>query len=348
MTVAERTAASETGADSLDAIRAAWRAAHLAPLWESPTAHKPPAGPEPAHLWPWREVRPLVAEAIKVQSPAAIERRVLQLVNPVAHGPTGEGTTRNLTAAIQVLMPGESARPHRHTMNALRFVLEGSGASTIVDGKDCPMEVGDLVLTPGWTWHEHVHRGDGPMIWLDALDVPLHQYLGTGVFQPGPSNNVPPQIEDSAFAVANMVPDGAVFEAPHSPVFRYPWAAAAKAVASAPLSRDGSRRARYINPLTGGSAMALLDCYLVELSGGERTVPVRATSNAVCTVVEGTGSSRIGDKTIEWEPKDVFTLPAGNWISHLPRGGTARLFVATDRDVFQRLGLLREEFGGAA
>jgi gentisate 1,2-dioxygenase len=58
-------------------------------------------------------------------------------------------------------------------MNALRFVIEGKGASTIVDGKDCPMEEGDLVITPGWTWHEHVHRGDAPIIWLDALDAPM-------------------------------------------------------------------------------------------------------------------------------------------------------------------------------
>jgi gentisate 1,2-dioxygenase len=210
------------------------------------------------------------------------------------------------------------------------------------------MEVGDLVITPAWTWHEHVHRGAGPMIWLDALDVPLHHYLGTGVFQPGPANDVPPQLADAAFAVANIVPDGAAFDAPHSPVFRYPWAAAAQAVAAAPVAPDGSRRVRYVNPLTGGSAMALLDCCLVELSAGERTVPVRSTSNAVCTVVEGSGASRIGDETIAWEPKDVFTLPAGNWISHQPRGGTARLFVASDREVFRRLGLLREELGGAA
>ena len=92
-------------------------------------------------------------------------------------------------------------------MNALRFVIEGNGASTVVDGKDCPMEEGDLVITPGWTWHEHVHRGNAPIIWLDALDAPLHRYLGTDKFEPGPAHDMPNAPDDSAFAVPNIVPE---------------------------------------------------------------------------------------------------------------------------------------------
>ena len=76
-------------------------------------------------------------------------------------------------------------------MNALRFVMEGKGAYTIVDGKSCLMEEGDLVITPGWTWHEHVHKGSGPIVWMDALDAPLHRYLGTDVFEPGPTHDMP-------------------------------------------------------------------------------------------------------------------------------------------------------------
>ena len=108
-------------------------------------------------------------------------------------------------------------------MNALRFVIEGKGASTIVDGKDCPMEEGDLVITPGWTWHEHVHRGDAPIIWLDALDAPLHRYLGTDKFEPGPAHDLPTMPDDSAFAFPNIVPELSEPATPFSPVFRYPW-----------------------------------------------------------------------------------------------------------------------------
>src|SRR5262245_47284462 len=159
---------------SYEDVKKAWQANHIRPLWENVLAHKSrDSGPRP-HLWKWDVLRPAVAEAVKITTPAAVERRVLQLVDPEGNGPAS-GTTTNISANLQVLLPGEAARPHRHTMNALRFVMEGKGAYTVVDGKDCLMEEGDLVITPGWTWHEHVHRGSEPIVWMDALDAPLHR-----------------------------------------------------------------------------------------------------------------------------------------------------------------------------
>ena len=332
-----------------ESIREAWRRANVRPLWESPLAHKARAGGPPAHLWRWRELEPLVKAAMAMTSMAAIERRVLTLVDPQAQGAQGDaaGTTTNLTAALQILMPGETARPHRHSMNALRFVLDGAGAVTKVDGRDCPMAEGDLVITPGWCWHEHAHHGSAPIVWLDALDAPLHRHLGTDGFEPGPAHDVPPPAADGAFATPAMVPELADPPPSYSPVFRYPWAEAARAVAAAPRWKDGTRRVRYVNPLSGGPVMPLLDCYLVEIDGAADTIPFRTTGNAVAAVVEGQGCSRIGDQTLSWGPKDVFSMPHGNWIAHHADGGPARLFVVTDRDVLRRLDLLKEEFGNA-
>src|SRR5262249_13880514 len=155
--------------DTTDQLRKAWKDAHLEPLWESPTAHKPPAPPDPTYLWSWERVRPLLERAIEAANPAAVERRVLTLVSPNNRMPDDLTTVRPLAAALQILLPGETARPHRHSMNAIRFVLEGEGAITVVNGKPCPMAFGDLILTPAWCWHEHTHRGQGPIIWLDAL-----------------------------------------------------------------------------------------------------------------------------------------------------------------------------------
>jgi gentisate 1,2-dioxygenase len=254
------------------------------------------------------------------------------------------GTTTNLVTALQILLPGEKARPHRHTMNALRFVIEGNGASTIVDGKDCPMEEGDLVITPGWTWHEHVHLGSAPIIWLDALDAPLHRYLGTDAFEPGPVHDLPSMPDDAAFAFPNIVPELGDKLPQFSPVFRYPWAAAREAVRAAPKWKDGSRRVRYINPITGGSTMPLMDCYLTQIDRGTETIRFRTTSNAVCLVCEGHGTSRVGEETVSWDTHDVFSLPHGNWITH-KANETATLFVVTDRDALRRLGLLKEQCG---
>ncbi len=337
------TASSPTSAVASTATREAWHKANVRPLWENPLAHNADKRAPKVTLWRWQELHPLVIDAMGLKSMAAIERRVLTLVDPAATDPAA-GTTTNLTAALQILMPGESARPHRHSMNALRFVIDGCGASTTVDGRACPMSQGDLVITPGWTWHEHAHNGTAPIVWLDALDAPLHRYLGTAAFEPGPPHDVPDYAGDAAFAVPNMVPevsDTAAF----SPVFRYPWTPAADAVAAAPVWKDGTRRVRYVNPRSGGPVMSLLDCYLVQIDAGAETVRFRTTSNAVCCVVEGNGVSRVGDEAIAWSPKDIFSLPHGNWITHRSEHGHARLFVVTDRDVLRRLDLLKDEYG---
>src|SRR5258708_5720345 len=291
-------------------VRKAWKEANLAPLWENAKAHRPAPPPDAVYLWSWAKIRPLISAAIAVASPDVVERRVLQLVPPIAEHQGEQQTSRTLSANIQILLPGEKARPHRHTMNALRFVLEGSGATTIVDGKACPMEEGDLILTPSWTWHEHIHEGAEPIVWLDALDVPFQRYMGTGAFEPGPAADMPETIADAA-----------------------------------PPARDGSRRVRYVNPLTGGSGMAMMDCFLVQLDADAVTLPFRTTANSVCCVVEGSGESQVGGDTIRWNKHDIFTLPQGNRIVHKSSGGTARLFQVSDRDMYARLGLLKEEYG---
>src|SRR5215510_12686648 len=190
-------------AGEIDALRKAWKDANLAPLWENKFAHRPAPPPEATYLWSWETIRPLIAGAIKVASPEAVERRVLQLVPPHRIAEEGQQTSKTLATNIQILLPGERARPHSHTMNALRFVLEGSGATTIVDGKACPMEEGDLILTPAWTWHERVEPHDrrGAL-----MDVPVHHYMGSCAFQPGPVADTPETFADAAIAVANVVP----------------------------------------------------------------------------------------------------------------------------------------------
>lgn len=324
-------------------VRQNWHAARLAPLWESPSAHRQLDDFVESHVWRWQDVRPLIDLAFQQTSPAAVQRRVLQMISPRAQSMADEFTCGNVLAAFQCLLPGETARPHRHTMNALRFMLEGSGVITRVDGKDCPMEFGDLVLTPGMTWHEHYHHGSEPVVWLDVLDVPLHVYLGTGIFEPGPIVVPPKTIPDAAFSAPNIVPCLPEPHDVHSPVFRYPYQDAVRALQHAPAGADGIRRVRYVNPLTGQSAIPLLECSMWELSEGAPSTPARSNANLVVAVVEGRGESTVGNRTFVWEKRDVFTVPQHNWASHRALSGDARLFVVSDADVLRRLNLLREE-----
>ena len=204
----------------------------------------------------------------------------------------------------------------------------------------------DMILTPAWTWHEHAHRGTEPLIWLDVLDVPFHNFLGTASFQPGPIGDLPPQVDDAAFSAPNVVPDcppGVTTS--YSPVFHYPWSSAEMALAAAPKTRDGSRRIRYVNPLTGGPAMALLDAWVIEIERDSDTTRFRTSSNAVVCVVDGQGTSRVGEETVTWNSKDLFSVPPGNWITHRSRTEKSRLLVVSDREVFRRLDLLTEEWG---
>jgi gentisate 1,2-dioxygenase len=321
-------------------VRESWRQANVRPLWESPTAHKKEVTAPRSHIWKWDVVRPLILNATTIQSPAAVERRVLSLVNPDNAAVEDESTVRNLSAAIQILMPGEIARPHRHSMNALRFVLEGHGAYTIVDSKRCLMEEGDLILTPGWCWHEHIHEGDHPIIWLDVLDVPFHNMIGASVFEPGPSHDVPVVPADEAFAQANVLPMTSSSSARHSPVFRYSAARGTAALATMPLDGQGLRRLRFVNPFTGGAVMSLMDCGLIglEAQSESRATPVEA--NTIVCVVSGEGRSIVGGQSIGWKQNDIFTLPRGNIAQHFSMTEACCLFVVSDREIYSRLDLL--------
>jgi len=330
--------ATATTADVL----AQWRAHNLAPLWLSPTAHKPPAPPQQTHLWEWSKTRPLLELAFRETSPSIVERRVLQYMTPYAKSPEDEYTVGTMLCCVQCLLPGETARPHRHSMGAIRFVLEGSGAVTLVNGKPCPMEYGDLILTPAWCWHEHRHDGDVPVLWLDALDVPLHAWLGTARFQPPPVMDMPRTWADASFEVANFLPAEVPSGLSHSPVFRYSYADAQKALAGAPRAPDGSRMIRYTNPLTGAQAQQLLDCTMLALDKGQPTQGVLSSASTACVVVKGQGRSTIGGKAVEWREKDFFTIPQGNPASHEALSGEAHIFMLSDRDVIRRLGFLNE------
>jgi gentisate 1,2-dioxygenase len=325
----------------MDEVPVALERARVAPRWYAPRprgAH----GEERATHWRWVDLEPLVGQAVAATNTEMSERRVLVLIDKKKE--EGMAATRNLNGALQILMPGEKARPHRHSMSALRFMMEGSGAVTIVEGKRVPMEVGDLILTPAWCWHEHEHHGKSRVVWFDGLDVPLHRHFGTLDFQPGPVKGPTSVAPDEVFASVGMVP--ADEAAPnYSPLFRYSYADACAALAKMPKGPDGSRTLRYTSPLDGGPVMPLIDCYMTELARGQATRMRRSTSGAVIVVADGEGESTVGPDRIRWAKNDVFTVPHKNWHSHTATSDIARLFVVSDREALRRLGILKDEVG---
>jgi len=320
-------------------------AVHSQPLWDrykslntkEPHVHAP-------MIWPWEVMSPLVERASREVSMHEAERRALLFVHPDFPGTVF--TTPTLSGALQILLPGESAPPHRHTLAALRLVMKGEGAVTIVDGKRNVMEPGDLVLTPAFSWHEHVHEGRQPMVWFGGLDYPLARGLQDVFFEHGPGPTPDrglAALSDAALAEGGVLPDDVPSRTAYSPLYRYAWSRVKQVLDATPAQPDGSKRLRYVNPVDGGAVMPTIDCHALRLDRGAATKAQRTTATAMVVVIEGEGETRIGDTNLRWKQHDVFTLPRWMWTEHRSAAGNATLFVMSDRELMKRIDHLREE-----
>jgi gentisate 1,2-dioxygenase len=326
---------------------AALEAANLHPLWDryqriTPIRPQPKDAP---FIWRWRDIEPFLHQAVAEVAINDIERRALILAHPAFGNDTT--TTSTMLAAFTVLEPGDRARPHRHTGAAIRFATRADGAATIVNGRRCDMQEGDLILTPPMCWHGHINESDHRIIWFDAANMPLIRGLDAHFFEPGdPGANEFWQVDEGderLWSESGLSPADARVEAIHSPKYRYPGAATRRMLSAMPPGPDGARTLRYVNPATGGPVMPTLDCSAVRLSPGVPTRKRRVTYNMICLVVSGSGRSRLGDQEFAWSQHDVFSIPHWIWASHAAVDGEADLFVVSDRSAFERLDLVREE-----
>jgi gentisate 1,2-dioxygenase len=297
---------------------------HIHPLWDryqriTPVA--PKAKDAPMH-WRWRDLEPFVERAAREVGIEDVERRALILANPAFGGETI--TTQNLIGAFTVLEPGDRALPHRHTAAAIRFATRAEGALTIVNGRRCEMKEGDLVLTPPMCWHGHINQGPRRTVWFDAANMPAICALDASFFEPGARH------DERFWEVGTEGSDA----------YRFAGEEMRRRLAQAPVGCDGAKTVRYTR--NDGSVMPTLDLYLKRIES--RTRRVRTTHNAICLVVAGEGRSTLGEQRFEWSRHDVFTIPHWTWASHEARSASADLFVVTDRAIYERLDLLREEF----
>ncbi len=323
---------------------------HMAPLWESLHLLVPPAPLTPAlpARWDYDNVaRPLLMEAGRLITAREAERRVLMLKNP---GLGGEAAiTQSLYAGLQLILPGEVAPAHRHTQSALRFIIEGDGAYTAINGEQTYMRPGDLVLTPSWNWHDHGNETDRPMVWMDGLDIPLVSHFGAGFMEPANAERQPiarPPGDTALRLGSNMAPVDWRPTQIASPVFSYPYARSREVLDA--MARNGDpdpchgHKMRYINPASGGHVMPTMGAFIQRLEKGTTTAPYRCTDATVYAVVEGTGVSTIGDATFHWKPRDIFVAPS--WYAQTHRADEeAVLFSFSDRPVQEALGLWREQ-----
>ncbi len=324
---------------------------NLAPLWEvlHGLVTPEPVTPVLPALWKWAEVRPLIERAGKIITAAEAERCVLVLENPGLRGKSS--ITHSLFAGMQLILPGEVARAHRHAASALRFILEGHGAYTAVDGERTYMEPGDFVITPSWTFHDHGNTTNTPMVWLDGLDVPLVNLLDTS-FQERTASETQEETRQPGDSMARfgagLMPVDWKPKTRTSPVFTYPWEHTRGALETMKREQEWDPvhglKLKFINPATGEHAMPTIGTFMQLLPKEFSTAPYRATDSTVYVCVEGKGMTHVGDQFFTWGPRDIFVVPS--WYRHFHHADEESvLFSFSDRPVQEKLDLWREDRG---
>jgi gentisate 1,2-dioxygenase len=288
---------------------------------------KPKKSAMQARVWRWREIEPLLRRSPEFMQPGrGAERRILRLDNP---GVPERTAAHTMSVAVQYLLPDEVAPAHRHTPNAIRFMLHGEGAFTTIEGDKFVMRRGDLVVTPSMTWHDHGNEGTEPVIWTDGLDSPVVRYL---------ENLFGQEFEGNAQPIRTGPP------AHHR---HYRWE-----TAYAELTSRSKGEAdpfddiimEYVDPATGGAVVPAIGCYLQMLRPGVRTRAHKQTSSAVYHVVAGAGSTEIEGVPHEWGEGDFFAVPPRAVHAHAnPGAAPAILFSFQDVPLMQTLGFYRVE-----
>jgi gentisate 1,2-dioxygenase len=323
-----------------------------APLWHfygNTFPAEPKSKAVPYH-WRYAEFRRSIDFFTSIMSLEEAERRVLMMVNPALREPPVTLTT--LFAGLQTILPGETARPHRHSANAFRFIIDGRGAYTTVNGERVEMRPGDLLLTPSWCWHDHVHEGEGAMYWLDGLDHPLTNLLDAGFFEkfdgPRQPETVAPGLSSRMFTHGRLNPAWLSPAGPSSPIGNYSWEQTRAAFDAIGDRVDGSATdgivLEYVNPWTGGPVMPTMGCRIARLPQGFAGRARRTTANTIFHVVDGCGTTAVGEETFVWERGDTFAVPLWTWYEHSTSASeSAVLFAFSDEPMRQSLGMYRDE-----
>ncbi len=324
---------------------ALWTVANKIEPWE-------PASTSLPMLWRYNDLRADVLRALDLVTPEQAGRRVVYLENPGRADVVA--AVGWLYAGLQVMGPGECASSHRHSASALRFIMEGSGAFTVVDGHRVTLGPNDFVLTPNGTWHEHgVAAGGSNCIWMDGLDIPLMNALEANFYEVHPDLR---QVESFAvndttatWAGSGVRPQGGDWNKRYSPMLKYDWAPTYQALLDLGSVSDGSPYdgiiVDYVNPVTGGAVMPTIGAQMQLLRPGERTKAHRQVGSFVYQCAKGAGYSIINGRRFDWQERDIFVVPAWMWHEHANASerDDACLFAFHDLPVMQSLGLYREE-----
>lgn len=324
---------------------ALWTVANKIEPWEPNPSTVP-------MLWQFEKLRPHVLRALELVTPEKAGRRVVYLRN--SGGGDNASSVGLLYSGLQVMNPGEAASSHRHSASALRFIMEGEGAFTIVDGEEIALGPNDFVLTPNGTWHEHGVKETGrPCIWQDGLDIPLVNALDANFYEVHPdlrqAQTVPLNGSTSSWGSPGLRPAGQEWSKRYSPLMLYKWDATYEALLRYAKVTDGSPydgiHMDFTNPASGGPVMSTMGASIQMLRPGEKTKAHRQVGSFMFQVAKGEGSAIINGRQFSLKPRDIFCIPS--WAFHEFANASEVddlcLFSFHDLPVMRALGLYREQ-----
>ncbi|MFV0384189.1 cupin domain-containing protein [Paracoccus sp. (in: a-proteobacteria)] len=328
---------------------------HLNPLWTQ-LGDLMPVHPRPkavAHVWKWADLYPLAKQSGDlVPVGRGGERRAIGLANPGLGGEAYVSPT--LWCAIQYLGPRETAPEHRHSQNAFRFVVEGEGVWTVVNGDPVRMSRGDFLLTPGWCFHGHHNDTDHPMAWIDGLDIPFSFHNDVGFFEFGAdrvTDYATPRYSrgERLWCHPGLRPLSQLQNTAASPIGAYRWEFTDAALTQQLLLEDegqpatveqGHAAIRYVNPTTGGDVMPTIRAEFHRLREGTQTPTRREVGSTVFQVFEGRGAVVMNGETTPLDKGDIFVIPS--WVAWSLQAETQfDLFRFSDAPIMERLNFQR-------
>jgi gentisate 1,2-dioxygenase len=323
---------------------------NLSPLWERKIKTVPGSHCVP-HVWPYELMRPLLDESTLLIEKKEADRRVLMLENPSLRG--SSFIANSLFAGLQIILPGEIAPSHRHSPNALRFVMDGEGAYTSVNGEKVNIFPGDFIVTPNWSWHDHGNLGKSAVVWMDGLDTPFTALFGAHFRENYPDDQFPISKQNgSSFAQfgSNMVPLNKLPEADVNPCSLLHYSFDKTRDALLFLAKDDGTeidpvhgyKLRYSNPLDGSHPFKTMAAFMQLLPEGFVSKSYRTTENTVFNMAYGSCLVKLKEKTIELKAHDVLVIPSWETFSFEAQK-ESMIFSFSDRAAQQALGFLREE-----
>ncbi|MDA4128582.1 MAG: cupin domain-containing protein [Thaumarchaeota archaeon] len=325
---------------------------HVVALWDVFDTLIPPNPGRlvETHVWNGKEIlEKLHKIAYEVQLGEGVERKVLVPVNPGLQKLGLYTATHTIYVGFQIVLPGEVAGAHRHTPFASRFMIRGK-ASTTVDGVGVEFEDGDFITTPRWSWHDHTNNSNEPVVWLDALDIPVPKMLLSSFFEDYEGETQPVTGDLRARSASTGLTsslDLSWVRGQSSPLV-FKWKDTHAMLKDLGSFSDGSPfdaiTLTYRDPRTGKEVSDTLGADITLLKSGLRTKPHRHTTSVVYYVVKGKGAIVVDGKEMSWEENDVVSLTP--WLSHElvnDGSGDAILFSLNDRPLLKNTGLYRVE-----